>query len=732
MSNHTTLKKTFDELFLKQSLRKGLLVVLVAAITLIGTSLIQFYFSVKGLEEEASKRAETQLQATRNEIMDIINQVETAVRNSVWIAQWCLDYPDSIPRISERLVQDNPVILGSTMAFVPGRDPQRPLYAPYVHRDGDKLVSISLATPEYDYPSQEWFRVPIELDSEYWSEPYIDTGGGEVLMTTFSRPIKDQEGNTAAILTADLFLDWMTDLMETIEVYPHARNLMISRTGRYMFSNTRELYKQQTVQEVIEKIQDNEDFKELQRAMLAGESGSQILSYHGRKKSHVFYAPIERTGWSMCIAIPENDIFGGVRRTGWLINLLQLLGLVMLAVILRSFVKGQYKYKELELKRDRIQSELRIARDIQMSMVPNVFPAYPERSDLDMAATIVPAKEVGGDLYDFFIRDEKLFFCIGDVSGKGIPASLVMAVTRTAFRTVSAHDDRPEVIVKEMNNRLSEKNDNDMFVTFFCGVLDLANGHLTYCNAGHNPPLMLTDDIRPLPVQPNIPLGILQGMDFARQETALNHDDAIFLYTDGLTEAENAAHEQFGENRAQEALRGKKSAIDHLANIQATVATFVNGAPQSDDLTMLFLHYLGPGEPYSRHLVLHNDLRQLPLLSAFIDGIAKEKGLDRSVAANLNLALEEAVVNIIDYAYPEGVDGTMEIDVSEKANVLTINLVDGGQSFDPTAREEVDITAGVEERPIGGLGIHLIRTIMDHVEYERKEGKNILTMDKKI
>ena len=731
MSHRAKLKKTFDELFLKRSLKTGLLVVIVAAITLVGTWFIQFLFSVRGLQEEASKRAETQLVATRNEIMDVINQVETAVRNSVWIAEWCLDYPDSIPRISERLVQDNPVILGSTMAFVPGRDPQHPLFAPYVYRDGDTLVFQSLATPEYDYPAQEWFRVPVEQDSEYWSEPYIDTGGGEVLMTTFSRPIKDRKGNIAAILTADLYLDWLTDLMENIQIYPNARSMMVSRTGHFMVSETRELVKQQTIQEVVGRIRDQEDFKELRLAMLAGESGSRILTYEG-KKSHVFYAPIERTGWSMCIAIPEEDIFGGVRRLSWLINLLQLLGLVMLGVILRSFAKNQFKYKELELKRDRIQSELHIAREIQMSMVPNVFPPYPERSDLDMAATIVPAKEVGGDLYDFFIRDEKLFFCIGDVSGKGIPASLVMAVTRTAFRTVSAHEDRPEVIVKEMNNRLSDKNDNDMFVTFFCGVLDLANGHLTYCNAGHNPPLILTDAIRPLPVQPNIPLGILQGMDFARQETAFNYDDAIFLYTDGLTEAENATHEQFGEDRMQEALHGRKSAIDHLASIQATVAAFVNGAPQSDDLTMLFIHYLGQREPYSRHLVLHNDLRQLPLLSAFIDEVAKEKGLDRSVADSLNLVLEEAVVNIINYAYPEGVDGTMEIDVSEKANLLTINLIDRGQVFDPTAREEVDITAGVEERPIGGLGIHLIRTIMDHVEYERKDGKNILTMNKRI
>ena len=723
------LKQTIDELFLKQSLRKGLLVVFVAAITLAGTSFIQYYFSVKGLQEEASKRAESQLEATRNEIMDIINQVETAVRNSVWIAQWCLDYPDSIPRISERLVQDNPVILGSTMAFVPGWDPQHPLYAPYVHREGDQLILHSLATPEYDYPSQEWFRVPVERDSSYWSEPYIDTGGGEVLMTTFSRPIKDKDGNIAAILTADLFLDWLNDLMENIQVYPNAKNLMISRTGRFMLSGTRELIMQQTVQDVIEEIRDHEDFKELERAMLAGESGNQVLRYRG-KKSHVFFAPIQRTGWSMSIVIPEDDIFGGVRRIGMLINLLQLLGLLMLVVILRSFVRSQYKYKELERKRDRIQSELQIARGIQMSMVPKVLPAYPERVDLDMAATLIPAKEVGGDLYDFFIRNGKLFSCIGDVSGKGIPASLVMAVTRTTFRNLSARENSPGLIVREMNDNLSAMNDNNMFVTFFISVLDLATGRLRYCNAGHNPPMVLSDDIRMLPVEPNLPLGVLPGMEYKEQEIQLCYDDAIFFYTDGLTEAEHASHEQFGEMRVVEALRGKKGSAEHLDNIKEQVSRFVGDAPKSDDLTMLFIHYLGQNAP--RRLVLHNDIQQLSRLPEFVESIGKEKGLEPETVSQINLALEEAVTNVILYAYPQGTDGLVEIEARAEGKALEFVISDSGTAFDPTARKDADIHASLQDRPIGGLGIHLIRHIMDSVRYERKNDRNVLTIIKKI
>lgn len=574
-----------------KSMWAGLLLVVVAALTLEATSLIQYRFSVKGLQEEASKRAEIQLESTRNRIMDVIDQAESAVRNSVWIAQWCLNVPDSLPRVSMRIVEHNPVVLGSTIALVPGYNPILPLYAPYVYRQDDSLRFQSLATPYYDYPTQEWFVKPVELDSEYWSEPYIDTGGGEVLMTTFSRPIKDLKGRTAAVLTADISLDWLTDLLESFQVYPNARNLIISRSGQFMVSKTRELVVQRTVTEVVDQVRDQADFKELSRAMLAGESGKLTLKYQGRKH-HVFFAPVERTGWSMCIVIPEDDIYGDIRRSSLWVKLLQLLGLVMLALILRSFVKNQFKYRDLDKRRELMEGELRIASGIQMSMVPKVFPPFPERHDLDMAATIVPAKEVGGDLYDFFIRDEKLFFCIGDVSGKGIPASLVMAVTRTSFRNVAAREDSPGSIVTSMNDSLAAMNENNMFVTFFCGVLDLADGRLRYCNAGHNPPMTLTDAIQLLPVQPNLPLGIAPGMKFVEQEMDFHYDDALFLYTDGLSEAENSRQEQFGDQRIVSSLHGRKPAEDHLENIKRKVSEFVGDAPQSDDLTMLFIHYL--------------------------------------------------------------------------------------------------------------------------------------------
>ena len=718
-----------DKLAIRQSTWTGLLLVIVAALTLEATSLIQSYFTQKGLREEASRRADNQLTLIKDQILDVIDQAESAVRNNVWFATWSLNHPDTMHFVCRRIVEENDAVVGSTIALTPGYKPQRPLYAPYFYKQDGEILSRSLATETYDYPSKEWFRMPVEKKEGYWSEPYVDTGGGDMLMTTFSYPIRDPRGKVAAVLTADISLDWLTALVGENKVYPNAYNIMLSRTGHFMVSPVAEMIMQKTVNEVVGQMRDSVHFKEVNRAMLAGETGSLPVWFRGND-CYIYYAPVERTGWSMCTLIPESDIYGASRRIGWLVKFLQVLGLAMLVVILRSYVRNQSKVNDLNERKRRMEGELRGAREIQMSMVPEKFPPFPERNDLDLAATLVPAKEVGGDLYDFYIRDGKLFSCIGDVSGKGIPASLVMAVTRTTFRNLSAREDSPGRIVKEMNDNLSAMNDNNMFVTFFCGVLDLATGVLRYCNAGHNPPMILSDAIRLLPVESNLPLGVLLGKEYIEQETRLYYDDALFLYTDGLTEAENAAHEQFGETRLIDALRGKKESEAHLENIKEQVSLFVGDAPQSDDLTMLFIHYLGQDAP--RRLVLHNDIQQLSRLQEFIEEIGEAKGLDSGTVSQINLALEEAVTNVILYAYPEGTDGLVEIEARAGEKALEFVITDEGAPFDPTTRKDADIHASLENRPIGGLGIHLIRHIMDSVRYERANGKNILTITKKI
>ena len=244
-----------------------------------------------------------------------------------------------------------------------------------------------------------------------------------------------------------------------------------------------------------------------------------------------------------------------------------------------------------------IENELKVAHDIQMSMLPKTFPPYPERDDIDIYGFLQPAKDVGGDLFDFYIHDEKLFFCIGDVSGKGIPASLVMAVTRSLFRNISAHTTEPHRIAEMLNQALADGNETEMFVTAFIGVLDLGTGCLRYCNAGHNPPLILGRDISLLPCEPNIVLGLLEDIPFKPQEIQFEPQTTIFLFTDGLNEAEDIHHAQFGDQRiaseAEALLAEGKNQPEQIVNqMTKAVHAFVGQAEQSDDLTMLAIKYM--------------------------------------------------------------------------------------------------------------------------------------------
>ena len=431
------------------SFRSRLMVVIVAALTLEATSIIQYIYSQRGIKQEASSRAEGELKGAENKIMDVVNQTEAAVRNSIWVAQWCLDNPNSLDRIPQRVVSENPVVVGSTMALAPGYNEKLPLYAPYAARDMEtgKIRMLSLATEEYDYPSMEWFTKPMELGESYWSEPYFDENGGDILMTTFSMPVKDKNGEIAAILTADISLDWLTKLIGEIKVYPHAFSMVVSRDGQIMVCPVDTLVMTKTVDQFASESKDREDLDRLNRALFSGKAGDMLIRYKGQKYQ-VFFSPVERTGWSLSIVFPEKELYKGVRRIGLLVNLLQVLGLVMIIVILRIVAKNQIKFRQLNEQKERMENEIHIASEIQMSMIPKKFPPSSERKDLDFAASIIPAREVGGDLYDYYIRDEKLIFCIGDVSGKGIPASLVMSETRSLFRALSAHEESPSKIVE--------------------------------------------------------------------------------------------------------------------------------------------------------------------------------------------------------------------------------------------------------------------------------------------
>ena len=695
------MKSITQRIPLAQLAKPGLMLIIVAAVTLGATSLIQYFYSLKGIREEAMMRAENQLETTRVQIMDVVNQAEAAVRNSMWIARWCLDVPDSLQVVARRVVEDNPVVMGSTVALVPGYYSQHPLFAPYACREGEVIEMKTLATPQYDYPSQEWFAKPLELGESYWSEPYIDEGGGNILMTTYSVPLKDYRGQTAAVLTADVSLEWLSQLVNSMQVYDNAYGVVLSRQGKVMVGPDETQNKETKVQE--------------------------------------YTTHVERTGWTISIVIPEDEIYGDIRRIVALVTIMQLLGIGMIILILRTVAKNQQKYNEINEKKAAIESELHIASAIQKGMLPKNFPTSSNRDDVLLHATLMPAKDVGGDLFDFYIRDEKLFFCIGDVSGKGVPASLVMAVTRAIFRTVSARESMPDRIMTTMNKTMADMNESNMFVTLFVGVLDLPTGRMRYCNAGHDAPLLVGVGVGTLPCDSNIPVGIMSSWKYTLQEKQVFPGTTIFLFTDGLTEAENASHEQFMMQRvndvATQALSEQKQDPKQLINLLTdAVHQFVGDAEQSDDLTMMAIQYTKQQRDVRmcKSITLPNDTQEVPRLAAFVDEVCEAIGFSPAVTMQMNLALEEAVVNVMKYAYPIGTHGNVTIEAQANDVRLKFTIIDSGKPFDPTVKADVDLSLPVQERPIGGLGIHIIRQIMDSINYERLDGHNVLTLRKRL
>ena len=695
------MKSITQRIPLAQLAKPGLMLIIVAAVTLGATSLIQYFYSLKGIREEAMMRAENQLETTRVQIMDVVNQAEAAVRNSMWIARWCLDVPDSLQVVARRVVEDNPVVMGSTVALVPGYYSQHPLFAPYACRKGEVIEMKTLATPQYDYPSQEWFAKPLELGESYWSEPYIDEGGGNILMTTYSVPLKDYRGQTAAVLTADVSLEWLSQLVNSMQVYDNAYGVVLSRQGKVMVGPDETQNKETKVQE--------------------------------------YTTHVERTGWTISIVIPEDEIYGDIRRIVALVTIMQLLGIGMIILILRTVAKNQQKYNEINEKKAAIESELHIASAIQKGMLPKNFPTSSNRDDVLLHATLMPAKDVGGDLFDFYIRDEKLFFCIGDVSGKGVPASLVMAVTRAIFRTVSARESMPDRIMTTMNKTMADMNESNMFVTLFVGVLDLPTGRMRYCNAGHDAPLLVGVGVGTLPCDSNIPVGIMSSWKYTLQEKQVFPGTTIFLFTDGLTEAENASHEQFMMQRvndvATQALSEQKQDPKQLINLLTdAVHQFIGDAEQSDDLTMMAIQYTKQQRDVRmcKSITLPNDTQEVPRLAAFVDEVCEAIGFSPAVTMQMNLALEEAVVNVMKYAYPIGTHGNVTIEAQANDVRLKFTIIDSGKPFDPTVKADVDLSLPVQERPIGGLGIHIIRQIMDSINYERLDGHNVLTLRKRL
>lgn len=595
------------------------------------------YFTVSEyMDDEAEMRFQIVVMRAHREIQRRLSDVYVATNNNVHEIERDIDDPDRLYDHLERIVKENPWIVSCGLLFVPDYYPEKGKYfVPFATRDTADVVSVMrIDTVYHDYFEDDWYVARMESDSADWVDPYFEdpqltTYITPRLLTTYAVPIHNREGRPVAVLCSDLSLeDLRNDMLQKVrqgkrnyeqnEKHP-SYNCIIDRNGRYVLHPDRD-----------RMLKDTLDAK----VTFKGKEGTVSAIVDG-VPSWIFYRHLKYVEWTVMMVVPENLIQRHGRMLNTIILLVMLIGLAAIYLFCRQQIrkvtsplhrfarsaeevaKGNFNAPlpdirdddEIRLLRDSfgnmqqslsryidelktttaqksaIESELSVARRIQMSMLKT---ETPHRPDLMIKATLTPAKAVGGDFYDFFVRDNCLYFCIGDVAGKGVPAALVMTTACGGFRLLSESESEPVRIVSRMNEMIIRNNSITIFVTFFAGVLNLETGHLRYCNAGHIPPLVNGEV---LPVNSNLPIGALSDWEYTTQEADLAPGSTLFLYTDGLNEAEDAQNHMFGKKRILEVMQSAQQEPQTLIErMKQAVADFVGDTEQSDDLTMLMIH----------------------------------------------------------------------------------------------------------------------------------------------
>ncbi len=687
-------------------------IVVIAAVMVEIISVVQ-YERIRGImKEEMEMRGRLAVNARAQTIEHALDIAETTMRENLRDVRSSMAHPDSVFPAMVRLINDNPLVIGGCLALSPNYYPSKGrLFEPYASKQKDGTITVSqIAGPDHDYTQNAEYIWVMEHKTPSWTDPYT-FGPDSLDFATYSYPITDSKGDIIAICGVDIDLSWLGDTLNTRQSSPSAFAIMLTQEGDFVTGPSESRIPPSRVEQAVSFV--NGTLPE--SAKIDFDVSKTTL----RKDPH----------WQVVEVYRPEEAFARMRKMRanqtWLI----LIGLLIMYFMIDRFARNEKKLRQASEEQARMGGELAVASRIQQEMLPKVFPSY-------VHGTLEPAREVGGDLFDFFIRDGKLFFCIGDVSGKGVPAAMLMSMIRSLFRLLSQKEESPSKILSVLNNELCRGNDTNMFITFFMGCLDLYSGVLRFGNAGHDKPFLLSEDITLLPTKSNLPLGVFPNTPYEDQTLVLTPGTTLFLYTDGLTEAKNENREQFTRNGVIKVLRtfmaDKKPSLENLVSSMSQAAHhFAGNAPQSDDLTMLVVRF-APENVLHEELVLQNNVEEVTRLSAFVKDFLGKLEMDRKVAAGLRLALEETAVNVINYAYPEGETGTLTILADTNHQEVRFTLIDSGIPFDPTTVLEADTTLDAQNRPIGGLGVLLTRRLTDSISYTRVEGQNVLTLTKSI
>ena len=578
------IRKFFQE-------RKGsrLVLILLFALLLVLVGAAQYFYTKNLLEDGEARMSWMELTSHTDLVLNTLKNVESSMQDNTWSIQQSLAHPDSLFGATGRILAGNPLLDGACIAVVPGYFPDKgPLFETYAHWDKNELVVEQIAGPNHDYTQSPGYIRAVREGKDFWSDPY-EFGNEPVMdLTTYSFPITDKHGRLVAVCGLDLDLTWLSDTLNIAPYYRSSFGFMVTGSGKLVGEPSTNRVSQETLEYVIDLMADSTVVRKIK-----GRDRHKVINFQDpvtKRYAFVNYKPLSREpGWTIAQVSYWDEVLFRVRKMLRRILLMTLVGLLFLLLILHRFARNGKRLWEADVKQARIGSELRVARRIQEEMLPK---SSLDRSDLTARGSLAPAKEVGGDLFDYFVREEKLFFCVGDVCGKGVPAAMVMAVTHAILRMLSEQEEAPARIVGELNREACRNSATGTFVTLFLGVLDLSTGRLRYCNAGHDRPILVGDSVEELPALANVPVGVFDDFTYQEQEALVAADSLLFLYTDGVTESKDIDRQQYGRERLLEALSACSRKPDALIQaVGADVRAFAGEAEQSDDITMLALHY---------------------------------------------------------------------------------------------------------------------------------------------
>lgn len=586
-------------------------------------------FSGRVVTESVKKNAQSSLDIYIGDIEGILTEIETMNSFVSWQLADHISDPDYIPVINEKVMDYGSMVSGVTIAFVQNFYPEKgEYYAVRTVRDGAAVTGSSVTD---SYASADWYTGALAQSNGMWSEPYTSSDAGSV--TTYSAPLAGEDGRTYAVLSIDVSLQGITERLAREHFYEGSYSVILSSGGTILSHPDESLL----LRGIVEYSESKEDkkFKELAESMMSGESGiGEVRS----EKSAAIYGPVDN-GWSAALICPAEKIFGSTVRFQLLLLLIALCDILVLYIVTRVIIsrtllpitevtymaknvaKGNFKavipkvegnnemfhlnealrnmlksindyisqLRSTTAANERFESELAIASNIQQQMLRTDFI---NDEEVDLFATLKPAKEVGGDMYDFLRAGRTIYFAVGDVSGKGVPAALYMAISRSLFHYVSEMSLSTSNIVSCINSSFCSGNDSNMFITMFVGRLDLDTRELVFCNAGHNPIVIISPDGKAKYVQAksNMAAGVFDMFPYEKESITVEKGSRLLIYTDGVTEAEDAAKNQFGEDRLIEfanSMSPDTPSEIFVEKLTEALKEFTKDNDQNDDITIM-------------------------------------------------------------------------------------------------------------------------------------------------